>query len=70
VPRREVFEHQGALGPDLTEETRKDRVIMAVIIQWTGRKFNAHEVDGISERHRASGRYSPSQRNEDRKLDA
>src|SRR4029453_14697221 len=55
VPQREVLEHEGALGPDTTEEAGEIRVIMPAIIDQAGRPFNVDEADGISRRHRYHG---------------
>jgi hypothetical protein len=52
MPQRDALEHQGAVGPDPTEEPVRMRVSMAAIIQQAERKFNLDEADGVSRRHR------------------
>jgi hypothetical protein len=48
VPQREVLEHEGALGPDTTQEAYEDQGDHAAIIDQAGRPFNVAEADAIS----------------------
>ena len=52
VPTREVLEHEGALGPDTTEETCEDHGDHAGHHRSGRPKVNIDKVDGVSTRHR------------------
>jgi hypothetical protein len=55
VPQREVLEHEGALGPDTTEEAGEDEGDHAGHHRSGRRPFNVDEADGISRRHTRQG---------------
>src|SRR5947199_30553 len=59
VPQREVFEHQGALGPDPAEEAREDDGDHAGHHRSGRPKVNSDETDGVSRRHRWTVELSP-----------
>jgi hypothetical protein len=55
VPQREVFEDQGAVGPDPAEEADEDEGDHAGHHRSGRPKVNVEKVDGVSRRHRGSG---------------
>jgi hypothetical protein len=52
VSQREVLEHQGALGPDTTEEACEDEGDHAGHHRLGRPKVNVEEADGVNRRHR------------------
>jgi hypothetical protein len=52
VPQREVFEDQGAVGPDPAEEADEDEGDHAGHHRSGRSKVNVDKVDGVSRRHR------------------
>jgi hypothetical protein len=52
VPQREVFEDQGAVGPDPAEEADEDEGDHAGHHRSGRAKVNVDKVDGVSRRHR------------------
>jgi UDP-N-acetyl-D-glucosamine dehydrogenase len=53
VPQREVLKHEGALGPDTTEEACEDHGDHAGHHRAGRPKVNVDEADGVNGRHRA-----------------
>jgi putative transposase len=51
VPQREVFEHQGAAGPEREEEAREDKGHHAGHHRSGRAKVNVDEADGVNGRH-------------------
>ena len=56
VPQREVFEHQGALGPDPAEEACEDEGDHAGHHRSGRPKVNVVETDGVNGRHNSLSR--------------